>query len=280
MPPKPRKQPEKLGGGELATLDEDSEYSVSSPLSEASTASVGHNIVMTSDQFHEMIAALRVTPPSAHAPRSIPAVSLTPKVTPIPVPKWAGEETPWEYFSKYEQAQKHNAIPREQWGPLLQVYITGKAQAAYAQVDPGKLDDFDLVKQTMLRSLGDTPAEADRQWWTLRRKKSETIGAFYLRLRTTANRRFYGVTTVEQMFDLVLLSRFMSLLPPDSYSSVSARHPETAEQAAEMTQDFESRRDFSRTYLAGDTSSGQTNPRNSFYMREQGGGGVHQLCTE
>ena len=179
MPPKKRQteaRSEDLGSEEI-----DSEFSVSSPLSAAPTAS----LVMSTDQLQLVLESVlgRFTPPAAHGLGSSPAPSLTPKINTIPVPKWTDEESPWDYFSKYEQAQKHNGIARADWGPLLQVYLTGRAQAAYAQVDSEKLDDFDLVKETMLRSLGDTPEEADRRWWTLRRRRGETSGAFYLRMR-------------------------------------------------------------------------------------------------
>ena len=137
---------------------------------------------------------------------------------------------------------------------MLQVYLAGKAQLAFAQVDSEKLDDFDLVKETMLRSLGDTPEEADRRWWTLRRRKGETSGAFYLRMRSTANRRFLGILTRDDMFNKVLLSRFMALLPSECYNCISAKHPRTAEEAAEMVADYESRETFSKTYLSGDST--------------------------
>ena len=263
MPPKKRQteaRSEDLGSEEI-----DSEFSVSSPLSVAPTAS----LVMSTDQLQLVLESVlgRFTPPAAHGLGSSPAPSLT-QINTIPVPKWTDEESPWDYFSKYEQAQKHNGIARADWGPLLQVYLTGRAQAAYAQVDSEKLDDFDLVKETMLRSLGDTPEEADRRWWTLRRRRGETSGAFYLRMRSTANRRFYGVVTRDEIFNKVLLSRYLSLLSSECYNCISAKHPRTAEEAAEMVADYESREAFSRTYLSED-STGHHPQKQHYFKREQ-----------
>ena len=268
MPPK-KKQTE-ARSEDLGVEELESEDSVSSPLSAASTATIGPSLVMSTEQLQMVLESVlgRFTPPVAHGLGSAPAPSSTPKINTIPVPKWTGEESPWDYFSKYEQAQKHNGIARAEWGPLLQAYLTGKAQAAYAQVDPEKLDDFDLVKETMLRSLGDTPEEADRRWWTLRRRRGETSGAFYLRMRSTANRRFYGIVTREEMFNKVLLSRYMSLLPAECYNCISAKHPRTGEEAAEMVADYESREAFSRTYLSED-STGQHPQKQHHFKREQ-----------
>ena len=267
MPPKKKMAESK--GDEIGLDGVDSDFSVSSPLSVASTVSVAPSMVMTTEQLQLVLETVlgRLSSPSGVAGPSAPPPA--PKPPTIPVPRWSGEETPWDYFSKYEQAQKHNGVSRADWGPLLQVYLSGRAQAAYVQVDPTKLADYELVKETMLRALGDTPEDADRTWWTLRRKKGESIGAFYLRMRSTAIRRFFGISTREAMFDKVLLSRFMALLPSDCYEKISARNPKTAEEAAEMVADLEGRETFSRHYLAGDTA-GSHHPRHH-YKREQNG---------
>ena len=80
----------------------------------------------------------------------------------IKTPKWSHDEIPFEYLLKFEKAMKHN---RSEWGQLLPVYLSGKAQASFAQVGEEMLDNYDLVKETMLESLGDTPASADRRWY-------------------------------------------------------------------------------------------------------------------
>ena len=129
------------------------------------------------------------------------------------VPKWTDDEIPFEYFNKLEKALKHNGVDKAEWGHLLPVYLAGRAQAAFAQVDQDNLDDYDVVKDTLLESLGDTPASADRKWWTLSRQAGEEAGSFYLRVRATGIRRLYGLATREEILEKVVLSRFLSLLP-------------------------------------------------------------------
>ena len=70
----------------------------------------------------------------------------------------------------------------------------------------------------MLESLGDTPASADRRWWTLSRQTGEAPGAFYLRVRSTGIRRIQGLETREEVCERMILSRFLSLLPQDCYN--------------------------------------------------------------
>ena len=140
MPPKLRK-PVEGKGDEPAGEDAGSEFSVSSPMSVASTASAVSGAPVTTEHLERIIeanqrsmAALIAALPSALAAVPTPSVPSVPapKISKVPVPKWTDKEKPFEFFSKYEMAQKQNGVVRGEWGQLLQVYLSGKAQAAYA----------------------------------------------------------------------------------------------------------------------------------------------------
>ena len=187
----------------------------------------------------------------------------------IKIPKWSDEDIPYEYFNKFERAMAHNGIARGAWGQLLPVYLSGRAQASYAQVNVGALDDYDVVKQTMLESLGDTPASADRRWWTLSRRSGEEAGSFYLRVRSTGIRRLDGLTTREEVCERIILSRYLSLLPPDCYTNVVARNPKNGLEAAGFVQEFEEARTFAKRHQPW-----QTEYHSQPYNRERQDGGV------
>ena len=112
---------------------------------------------------------------------------------------------------------KHNRIDQRQWGHILPVYLTSRVQASYSQVQEDTLEDYSAVKETMLESLGDMSASADRRWWTLSRWSGEDIGAYYLRVHATGTRRIHGLKTREEISEMI---RFLSTLPPDYYNSV------------------------------------------------------------
>ena len=117
----------------------------------------------------------------------IPPV-VPPKRVKVEIPKWREGEAPHEYFLKFEKAQTHNGVDKGQWGVLLPVFLSGAAQAAYSQIDPGMLEDYEMVKGFMLKTLRDTPEQADRNWWSLVRKAGETMSSFYVRMRGVAMR--------------------------------------------------------------------------------------------
>ena len=252
--------------------------SVSTRASSLSTRSYGS---LTSDQLEQILATnqkamLEASHQSMTAllatlsPLSSGAGSVAARVPQIKVPKWTDEETPFEYFGKFEKALKHNGVDKSSWGHLLPVYLAGRAQAALAQVDSESLDDYEAVKKILLESLGDTPACADRKWWTLSRQAGEEPGQFYLRVRSTGLRKLHGLNSREEIVEHVVLSRFLSLLPSDCYSSVISKQPKTGMEAARLVQEFEETRTFSRRRQPWKQDSNH----HSHYSgrREQGGG--------
>ena len=259
MPPKTKKQ------AESASATEDSETPLSSVESAASSCTVtSEHLERILEANHRSMAALIAALPSPTAP-SLPP----PRIAQIKTPKWSDEETPFEYFTKYKKAMRHNGIDRSTWGQLLPVYLSGRAQASFAQVDDDTLDDYDAVKATM---LGDTPASADRRWWTLSRQTGEEAGAFYLRVRSTGTRRFHWLATKEEVCERVILSRFLSLLSPECYNSVVAKQPKNGLEASRYVQEFEETRSFSKRHQSWRSNSNHHGP-SSYVKREQGNGG-------
>ena len=190
---------------------------------------------------HKSMTALLATLSPTGSP-----VSSTPRVPQVKIPKWTDEEIPYEYFVKLEKALTHNCIASSTWGQLLPVYLSGRAQAALAQVDLESVSDYESIKAVLLESLGDTPASADRKWWSLSRLPGEEPGQFYLRLRSIGLKKMQGLKTREDFVEHVVLTRFLSLLSPDCYSFVVSRQPKTGLEAAKLLQEFEESRSFQR----------------------------------
>ena len=149
--------------------------------------------------------------------------------------------------------------------------MSGKAQAAFAQVDPSSVGDYELVKNTLLESLGDTPASADRKWWSLSRLPGEDAGSFYLRIRAVGIRRIHGLSSREEIMEKMILSRFLFLLPADSYTSVVASKPKNGLEAAKLLQEHEENRTYSRR-----RQPWRSDPHyNSQSVRREQSGGSH-----
>ena len=170
-----------------------------------------------------------------------------PLLTRVDIPKWTEGESPSDFFGKYEQALSHNGVERSKWGSLLQVYISGSAQASFRQLNPAVLADYDQVKKEMLESLGDTPDGADKRWFSLNRQKGENHRALFRRVHNTGFRRMDGLETKEACCNKMILSKFLTLLSPDCYASVTAKKPANGQEAARFAQEFEEDVSFARS---------------------------------
>ena len=243
--------PKKTKAAEICKVDVEREDREVSVLSETTVgvSSVASSGTVSSDQLerilqanHSSIVALIASLPFA-SPRSGTPDYRSPHIKP---PRWSDDEIPSEYFKKFEKAMEHNGTKVEEWGSLLRVYLSGKAQTSFSQVSDDILGNYALVKESLLRSLGDTPDSADRRWWTINRHSGEEPGAFYLRVRALGLRRVDGLKTREDVVEKTILSLFLSLLPQDCYSSVAEKRPKDGQEAAMYAQEWEETRGFDR----------------------------------
>ena len=258
MPPKNTRKA-KENGEEAETEDHmvaspsASEASYASSISSAPTSlslssAMLESILAARDKSFEssMMSILATLTPSLSAASAAVPTPLPPARPQVKVPKWADDEVPSEFFSKLEKAITHNGVAKTSWGQLLPVYLSGKAQAALAQVPVASLDDYEAVKLVLLESLGDTPTSADRKWWSLCRQAGEDACSFYLRIRAIGIRRLQGLSSKEEILEKLVLSRFMSLLSSDSYSCAMTRQPKDGLEAARIVQELEETRAYSR----------------------------------
>ena len=149
MPPKKR-MVEPRGEDELERETSEPVAAVSSPASSASSVSAGSCESLISEQLEQILVSNQkamleanhqsMTALLASLSASSAAGSGTARVPQIKIPKWTDEETPFEYFGKFEKALTHNGVPKSSWGQLLPVYLAGRAQAALAQVDSESLE--------------------------------------------------------------------------------------------------------------------------------------------
>ena len=182
------------------------------------------------------------------------ASALPPAAAPrvkVKLPLWSEDETPSNFFSKMEKALTLNGVPRSQWGQNIHVQLAGSAQNALAQVPLDSIEDYDVIKTTLLDALGDTPEFADRNWWSISRKSGEDVYAFYLRIRACGILRLQGLTSKDEILEKLVLSRFLSLLPADSYAHATDRCPKDGSEAAKLVQQLEQRRAYIKEMQGG-----------------------------
>ena len=119
------------------------------------------------------------------------------------------------------------------------MYISGKLECAYnSEISPDTLDDYDAVRSKLLKSLGDTPLQAARKWWSLSKQPDGTFNSFYQCLNSLNIRRLEEVHTKQDIINLVSLSLFLDSLPHSCFNFVMSRDPKTGSDAVGLATEF------------------------------------------
>ena len=243
MPPKTRKEHKE--DEELESVASPSAYSESSA-STASSASSTATLTLSAEQLQLMLDSSTKNMMSFVESKLTPS-SVSSNKTKIDIPKWKEGDSPSEFLGKYEQALIHNGVGRGEWGRLLRVYLSDSSQAAYLLINSDRLDDYEFVKSELLESLGDTPDGADKRWVTLHRQRGESSRALFRRVHSTGYRRMEGLSSKEECCNRMILSKFLTLLGPECYSSVVAKRPRNGNEAAKFAQEYEEEVQFVRS---------------------------------
>ena len=98
--------------------------------------------------------------------------------------------------------------------------------------------NFDEVKSKLLKSLGDTPLHAARQWWSISKQPDENHNAFFQRLNNINIRRLEEVNTKQEIINTISLSKFLHSLSHDCFAFDTSRNPATGSEAAELATEF------------------------------------------
>ena len=185
------------------------------------------------------------------APSASPALSITSDsgasgssssvttTTKVKVPPWTDDQKPQAYFLKFEKAMVCNGEPKSRWGHLLPIYISGKLEPAFhSEIPMDMMANFNEVKFKLLKSLGDTPLHAARQWWSISKQPDENHNAFFQRPNNINIRRLEEVNTKQEIINSISLSKFLHSLSHNYFAFVTSRNPATGSEAAELATEF------------------------------------------
>ena len=239
MPPKTRK--EHREDEELESVASDSGSSTTTSASSIAT------LTLSAEQLQLMLDSNTKNMMSFVESKLASSSGASSSKIKIEIPKWKEGDSPSEFLGKYEQALIHNGVGRGEWGRLLRVYLSDSDQAAYLLINPDRLGDYDFVRSELLESLGDTPDGADKRWVTLHRNQGESSRALFRRVHATGYRRMEGLSSKEECCNRMILSKFLSLLGPECYSSVVGKRPRNGHEAARFAQEYEEEVLFARS---------------------------------
>ena len=106
-------------------------------------------------------------------------------------------------------------VREERWAFKLAPQLVGKAQQAYAGMNPDEAKDYAKLKKAILRRY-DVNEESYRQRFrSAARKQGETNRELAARLDDLADKWTQGCETKEELKDLVVLEQLVNTLPDE-----------------------------------------------------------------
>jgi hypothetical protein len=127
---------------------------------------------------------------------------------------------------------------KARWAFKLSLQLTGRAQQAYATLDPSGAECYSTVKAAVLRRYNIND-ETYRQWFrSLRYKAEKTPTDMATTLTDLAGRWLKDCDTVKKVKDAVVKEQLLATLPEEVRMWVKERTPKTTGHTSQLTEDY------------------------------------------
>ncbi len=145
------------------------------------------------------------------------------------------------YFEHFEKVANNLKWPKEQWTLLLQSVLVGKARNIYSQLRTEQSNDYDTVKELILKGYELVP-EAYRQQFRSCRKESGQTHVEFARNEEKLFDRWCYSKKIDQNYDnlrqLILIEQFKNCIQSDIKSHLDEKTVETIHEAARLADDY------------------------------------------
>ena len=156
----------------------------------------------------------------------------------VKVTKLTEEDDIEAYLTTFERLMNAYDIQEERWSFKLAPQLVGKAQQAYAAMQPDKARDYSELKAAILRRYDITEESYRQRFRALTPKSGETYREIKARLQDLAEKWLKACTTPEALMDQVILEQLLNTLPQEVRVWVRERKPKTSEEASQLADDY------------------------------------------
>ena len=142
------------------------------------------------------------------------------------------------YLTTYERMMVIYEVPEERWAVRLAPLLTGKAQSAYAAMRAEDALDYRVLKEAILKRYEISEDSYRQKFRRAEKKAEESVSEMAVRLNDFFRRWTRSCATVEQLADLMVKEQLLNTLPVNVKIWVEERRPKTAEEAAQLADDY------------------------------------------
>lgn len=159
------------------------------------------------------------------------------------------------FLTMFERVANAYKWPDNVWVLKLAPLLTGKAQAAYANMDSDKAQNFDEVKQAILKRFNINEETYRQRFRSTKKKAEESYTETEVRLRDLSKKWLKPKErNKDELVDVIIREQLVNAMPRDLQLRVRERKPKTAEEAGTIADDIISAR--------GSIFNGNTDNRN------------------
>ena len=129
-------------------------------------------------------------------------------------------------------------IDSARWAYKLAPQLTGRAQQAYAALNPDEAQSYDTVKAAILRRYNINEETYRKRFRSLKHKSGLAPTELVTRLTDLAGKWLKECSTADAVKDAVVKEQFMAALPEDVRVWVTERKPKTSAEAGQLAEDY------------------------------------------
>src|SRR5688572_13624668 len=145
------------------------------------------------------------------------------------------------YLLAFEKAMQIHKFPKDKWTGLIHTQLTGKAQKVFSELSVEECQDYDILKQALLRAYARVPEFYRKRFRTMKKGNLETYSNFAFRMSLPFNSWIEGegaTKEVDKLMEVVKLEQFVNCLPTELHRWVIEKKPESLSEAAKLADEF------------------------------------------
>ena len=156
------------------------------------------------------------------------------------------------YLTTFERMMAAYEVPNSRWLFKLTPMLTGKAQQAYAAMEPDRAAHYGQLKEAILRRYDISEETYRQRFRSAARKDGETYRELATRIEDLLDKWTKSCDTVKKLREKVALEQFLNTLPVEIRIWIREQSPESCAAAGELADTFVQ----ARKSQSGDPSKG------------------------
>ncbi|XP_039525008.1 uncharacterized protein LOC120477466 [Pimephales promelas] len=147
------------------------------------------------------------------------------------------------FLTTFERLAEVYQWPREEWAIRLIPLLTGKARSAFVAMNPSLTQDYDQLKEAILKKYEISTETYRLRFRSLTTPVNESPQELYTRLKDLFSKWVqFNQSSKDNIMEAMVLEQFLRVLYPEVRTWVKEHNPITAGQAANLVEAYISAR--------------------------------------